>query len=709
MCSQRIDEAYSRLFINEKKKPQDRFIQVLDELSITGETKEFFTNTFSENLNDWFFSIDDAEKALSLSQSYPLLKDKVAIFLKESYPYKTFPRDFDLYYKGHEIPTEKKNRIEFIIELSKPFYSDSAYELYNSEFGKIFSLKFPLLSDIIYGKGYCSSSKCFDDQTLNNLAPHARTKFLWSIFNELCNYQIIINPNHYSTHNNKNHQHLIDHINSENNKTSNESSNLKNAFYFLKAWIINDAKNNRPFESLTSITKEITSYFYSFPSCTDENDLNILSDWRRALQLELQWLVLKNYDLSKVDEQVSESWSSEAENHYLMLRNEIETEEHSLFIKQRVTKFKSLIKDLPSTNIKYWVKNNIKNDLEKDRSTYNLTQSKWCQEGTYEIWKNEFQLQLDQLSIPDQIKILSISAPYWEQPDSDNALSFHEKHATWWNSLYLNIPNHENFQKSFLPKWTIAGINNNKAVTSELLPYVDQSIGILRGDIFGENSPTDNQKATQELAVLLDWLEDKKPDKALRHRLILFRSSQAPLGDEGLNYRTKADDCLWYQPLKDIKPSSFDSTKTWDESLTEFYQSLAQQISEFCLSRLQLRKKEKAVNGEYSSSQVVEISPNWRQGYLKAITEIGLDLKGKVHKTAYFIKQADEDENVRAIAAETYKAVRRKSATTPSAADLKRSIIAAEWWLLHCQRQELGLDINFDEALKTRRRLLRNQ
>lgn len=230
----------------------------------------------------------------------------------------------------------------------------------------------------------------------------------------------------------------------------------------------------------------------------------------------------------------------------------------------------------------------------------------------------------------------------------------------------------------------------------------------MRGDIFGENCPADNQKATQELADLLAWLEDKKPDKALRHRLILFRSSQTELCDEGLNYRTKADDCLWYQPLKDLKPSSSDSTKTLNESLIDFYQSLAQQISEFCLSRLQLRKKEKAVNGKYSSNQVVEVSPIWRQGYLKAITEIGLDLSGKTHKTAYFIKQADEDENVRSVAAETYKAVRRKNATTPSVADLKRGIIAAEWWLLHCQRQELGLDINFKEALKTRRRLLRN-
>lgn len=482
----------------------------------------------------------------------------------------------------------------------------------------------------------------------------------------------------------------------------------------MKAWIINDAKNNRPFEALISAAEEITNFYYLVQSHTDPKDHDLLRARHGDLKLELQWLILENYNLSQSNEQTAEAWSEEAENHFLMLRDIIVGDNLS-FLQQREAKFKSLIKKLPIANIKYWVKNNIRHDfkniLEKDRSTHNLFQSKWCQESTYDIWKNEFQLQLDQLSIHDQIQILSISAPWWVRAHSeldDNSPSFYEKHVTWWNSLYLKIPNYENFQKSLLPMWAIAGIENSKAANLELLPYVDQSIGILRGDIYGESSSSDNQKNTHILANLLTWLEAVKSDKALRHRLILFRSSQAPLSDEGLNYRTKADDCSWYLPLKDLKPSTSDSTKTLNESLTEFYQSLAQQISEFCLSRLQLRKKEKAVNGQYSSNQVIEISPIWRQGYLKAITEIGLDLKGKVHKTTYFIKQADEDENVRTIAAETYKAVRRKNATAPTIADLKRSIIAAEWWLLHCQRQELGLDINFDEALKTRRRLLRN-
>ena len=74
----------------------------------------------------------------------------------------------------------------------------------------------------------------------------------------------------------------------------------------------------------------------------------------------------------------------------------------------------------------------------------------------------------------------------------------------------------------------------------------------------------------------------------------------------------------------------------------------------------------------------------------------------------YFIKQSDPDLDVRAIASECYKAVRRNTKKNSTIADLKRGIIAAEWWLLICQRQNLGMTINQEGALKTRRTLMRN-
>lgn len=714
MCSQRIDLAYPRLSFNEKQDPQDRFIQVLDELSITGDTREYFNSKFSAILNEWFFNIDDAEKALIASKPYPLLKDKVAIFLKNGYPTKTFNRDIDLYCKGQDISVEQQKKIELLIELAKSFYPDSSYALYHSEFGKIFSLSFSKLSALIYGEEYCFSKECFNDPSLNSLEENDRTEFLWSAFNDISNYQIIINRTHYAPNGNESYQLLTDYINSDKSLSSNKKTeaNFNNAFRFLKAWIANDAINARPFEILVSITEEISNYFYARLFYTDQNTDEFVASWNSDFKLEIQWILLKSFDLSKATEQESEAWTKEAESHFLMARDKIEAEERSSFIQQREIIFNNLIKDLSSDSIECWVKNNIKQDLkallEKNISTRDLLQSKWCHDKTYEIWKNEFQIQLNQLSIPDQINVLSINHPYWERQGkgfSENQ-DISIKRFTWWNNLFLELPKHEKFLKSYLPNWTL--LAKSKIKTTELVPYLDQSIGILRGELFCENASFDNKEAMLVLVELLTSLDRENPDKALHHRLLLFRSSTVPLCDDALNYRTKADDCLWYLPFKDLELTFTNRYSNFGDEILTFYQILSQQISEFCLSRLQLRKKEKVTDGKYLSNQVVEVSPTWRQGYLKAISEIGLDLNGKAHKTAHFIKQADEDENVRAIAAETYKSVRRKNNSDPSVSDLKRGIIAAEWWLLHCQRQELNLEINYDEALKTRRRLLRN-
>ena len=78
----------------------------------------------------------------------------------------------------------------------------------------------------------------------------------------------------------------------------------------------------------------------------------------------------------------------------------------------------------------------------------------------------------------------------------------------------------------------------------------------------------------------------------------------------------------------------------------------------------------------------------------KALAELGLDLNGQVHKTVNFTKKSDPNEDVRAIASECYKAVRRHAKKDSSVQDIKRSIIAAEWWLLMCQRTELGHEID---------------
>ena len=263
-----------------------------------------------------------------------------------------------------------------------------------------------------------------------------------------------------------------------------------------------------------------------------------------------------------------------------------------------------------------------------------------------------------------------------------------------------------------MPEWA------NKAwyrLDRELVkPYIDKSIGILRSEMSKVGS-AGSRKILKDLLLHLDILQ---PSKALRHRLMLMRASDLPLTDESISrsYSSSGESGIeWYRPVVELSKdrltvgtttSAFypDREKFEVDALTSFCLELA----EFFLSRLRLRKSERHTEGKYESGQIVESSPIWRQGYLKALQELGFDLSGKVHKTLNFIKKSDPDEGVRAIAGECYSSVRRNSKSNHTAQELRRGIIAAEWWLLISQRLELKEEVDFEGARNTRRRLLRS-
>ena len=265
-----------------------------------------------------------------------------------------------------------------------------------------------------------------------------------------------------------------------------------------------------------------------------------------------------------------------------------------------------------------------------------------------------------------------------------------------------------------MPEWSISAADR---LENELvLPYIDKSVGLLRGELSSGAQPH-HHKQLEELLRKLSFL---KPSKALRHRLMLMRSSITPLSDESasrFNTVNSENSIDWYWPLKEAAWDRFAkytnlrsllSREEYEQAEAECYESFALELVEFCLSRLRLRKGEKPKDGKYDEGQVTERSPIWRQGYLKALLELGLDPNGKAHKTVYFTKKFDPDENVRAVAKECYRAVRREAKKNRSIQDFKRGLISAEWWLLMSQRLELNLDLNHEEALKTRRNLLRN-
>ena len=200
-----------------------------------------------------------------------------------------------------------------------------------------------------------------------------------------------------------------------------------------------------------------------------------------------------------------------------------------------------------------------------------------------------------------------------------------------------------------------------------------------------------------------------------------MRSSTEPFSDESIskigNIFERKKRNQWYDSLKQLSIVHCANQTNGKRDVTsdngvqiqnDLYVKFSHELAEFCLSRLRLRKGEKSKDGKYESCQVIEQSAIWRQGYLKALTELGFDLGGNVHKTVNFTKKSDPDMAVRDIAGECYKAVRRNSKKSSSIQEIKRGIVAAEWWLLISQRKALGLVINPEDALKTRRNLMRN-
>jgi hypothetical protein len=338
--------------------------------------------------------------------------------------------------------------------------------------------------------------------------------------------------------------------------------------------------------------------------------------------------------------------------------------------------------------------------------------SKWWGTGYSDIYAAKFQETLCNLEIESRLCVLSSGLDY----DSFKASAAYRECSDWRDALLLDLINDDSFPTKLIPQWTVA--TKDRLDRDLIIPFIDRSIGILRGELSRDGGP----EPRKQLAALLPELDKALPSKALRHRLMLMRSSQVPFSDESISrfnsISNDKDAVEWDSPMSELaqrravhqdKTRSGTPWEEWDQVQVEALTAFSLEFAEFCLSRLRLRKGEKAQKDcKYEASQVTESSPIWRRGYLKALTELGFDLNGKAHKTVNFTKQWDPDEGVRASASECYRAVRRDSKKTRSFLDLKRGIIAAEWWLLMCQRLELNLDVNNDEALKTRRRLLRN-
>ncbi|WP_152207922.1 hypothetical protein [Marinobacter changyiensis] len=737
MC--RIDAPYGDRSLDEKSDPTERFIQALDEREIDGNFRALLVKHFCENwwrvfgrvsaLEDDLDTVQqetsDAEKGTSFLRSTSLA-GKLNIELLERHPFvpqhiRVADRDSAVY--------------EFAQDVAQTYFSDSPYALYgaltNSGATATLPPSFDWFVTALFGEEFCFSRSLFDDSALIAEGEITRNDMLWGFFDTLSRHDDG-NQNELAGICETQIRNLISvaSLQFHEGPPTLASHKFLQGIRLLKAWVASDAAagrlssvNEGVFDKLDFERSKLCSRIRLIGSsnCALREQSDAATAWIDKVKIKLEETFYIHVDLAAADATQVERWASQLNTCFqsLSFRDpdilKQSPEERDATESEYL---KLLCSQLTDHQIEAWIQWSIRRDIESvlsqsggllpSREFPGDKSRKWWASEYPALWKARFEEELNSRDIETKLTILS--GALCRLPHEAAA----REYLAWWDGLLEGLIHDPEFPPSLIPQWAIIAADR---LDKELVtPYIDKSLGLLRGELSSGAQPYHHN----QLEELLKKLSFFKPSKALRHRLMLMRSSNIPLSDESVspfNSVNREKTISWYCPLKDVARDRLSKTlhlrrpqsrEESEQAELACYESFALELVEFCLSRLRLRKGEKPNNGKYDATQVTEPSPTWRQGYLKALLELGLDPSGKAHKTVHFTKQFDPDESVRAIAKECYRAVRREAKKNRSIQDFKRGLIAAEWWLLMSQRLELNLDVNHEEALKTRRNSLRN-
>lgn len=737
MC--RIDAPYGNRSLDEKPDSTERFIQALDESEICGHLRSLLTKHFSENWKRIFGSETDLENALTSAKQETSHPNKSAAILSSGHltrklnmellmRHSNFSRHTGVADQGSEV-------FVFAQDVAQTYFSDSPYALFsalrNLSTTAPFTLSYDWFVTALYGEEFCFSRTLFDDPALIAEGELTRNDVLWGFFNTM-SQQDDGNENQPAALCNIQTKNLISvaSLQLQAGPPTLGSHKLLQGIRFLKKWVASDAASGR----LSSVNEgvfhkldfEWSNLYSTLRLVASSNGaLQEQSDaataWLDKAKIKFQEVLCLHMDLTRGDDQLVEQWASQLNSCF----NSLSFRYPDILKQSREERdatenehLKLICSQLTNYQIESWIQWSIRRDIESElsrsggllpsREFRGYESRKWLESDYPATWKIKLEEELNSRDIEAKLTILS--GVLCRLPHEAAA---HE-YLAWWNGLLAGLIHDPEFPPSLIPQWAIAAADR---LDKELvIPYIDKSLGLLRGELSSGAQPYHHK----QLEELLDKLSFFKPSKALRHRLMLMRSSNSPFSDESISRFNPVNSekaIGWYWPLREVARDRFSRTmhlsrpqsrEESEQAEMACYETFAHELAEFCLSRLRLRKGEKPKDGKYDASQVTEKSPIWRQGYLKALLELGLDPNGKAHKTVYFTKQFDPDENVRAVAKECYRAVRREAKKNRSIQDFKRGLIAAEWWLLMSQRLELNLEVNHEEALKTRRNLLRN-
>ncbi|WP_281189344.1 hypothetical protein [Vibrio diabolicus] len=722
MC--RIDAPFGSRSLDEKTDPVERFVQALDEFEVEGYFRTLLMKHFSENWIDVFCNSSRLEDALTAANKLNSEPEKcIAIAFCENVNMR-----FQLQPCGGDDSYRESWLFKFLTDVASTYFPTSPYGFYKAGLER-HPYSYARFVRNHYGNEFFFSKAFFNDDALNSLNGNERLHILWD-----CLYFIAppFECLRYHSGDSALVRELLSLASSNDNSSSpsEAAQSIQLGLEFLRAWIKHDAEMGR-------ISFGLPSFFWGTPweqletlvrqnNYKDEEAKKSLTKWLNNTKREFEKLLLLNFNLDNASDSESEQWANQVEQYFIHidhhLYSELDWETHrqeELDIRLK-SELETLCFQLNSKQLESWIGWSIQQDFDrilndkKRLPKLSKCSEKWVCETFFDTWKKLFLNKMDTLEVEKQLHVLSAHVPVRRGESAE----FYSTCSEWWSELFRMFPNRDNFPKTLIPEWTTSAI---RALHGEdLFPYIDKSIGILRGEISKSDETKTPSCHSEQLKVLLERLDKLQPRKSFRHRMLLMRSYTSAFTDETISLRDRSFNTSpipWYMPINDLAKILFDNNEivnlgeppeTYTKKFLQPYITCTHELAEFCLSRLRLRKGELARDKQYTAEQIVEQSSVWRQGYLKALTELGVDLNGKVHKAVYFIKQSDPDPDVRAIASECYKAVRRKTKKNSTVPDLKRGIIAAEWWLLICQRQNLGMTINHEDALKTRRNLMRN-
>lgn len=708
MC--RIDQSLRVQSLEEKADPSERFIQALDEAGVAGEFRalleKHFSNCWQRELRDIALVEKALRDAAPLHETWQQVSAFVAV-IENNTSY--FPVGiFD------SLKYNLQACHAFAEEVATSVFRDAPLCLYScfKGFGGVeyYLVEF---APRYYGKDFYLKPDFFEALPDLPLPGVSRKQILWGLFERLT-WQGSPEQESFPDQ-------LVAHLaamepEGSASKSANMGGILK-AIAFLEAWMAADAKTRVPAES-HSLREKMHNFFLDVDDRLDRNpDIPEHTKiharaWTYKQRQNLFIIWLQHVAIDRMTEAEREDWGRDCHLQNVQLIGNLEPARVLAMARWHVSNLHKFV---------------------HSRSFFGICPvygDAWYISPYRREWLDIINKEIPELHPHERLKILrphfgyevtiSRSAlpagyllPQGEWAEKENAvLSYfkchvEQEHRDWWDGLLRQLPERgESFPEKLYPEWALAMCERFPG-DEKLVPVADKCLGLLRRRMVDGESihPNDFEKVWR-------FLERFVPEKALRQRLHYLRSATAPCSSESLEVDRNSVCPLSIQEMivqqvSRLGVAGVDAISRNEQERGQLNQ-LRSWFADFCMSRLRLRKGEK-VNGErYAQEQVVEQSAIWRQGYIKALSELGTDLQGKIHKTVYFTREHDPNDDVRIVAKECYKAVRRERIQSSTSTDIRRGLIAAYWWLLLAQRQAHGAKIDYDAAVLTRRRQLRH-